>query len=207
MPFARFQKLASEKRQLILDVAAQEFAAHGFENASINRILEHAQLSKGAAYYYFEDKVDLFCTVVQYANDRLQLVDEQTDLELLTSENFWSIFAAQHRLPLLRSFEQPWLFAALRATGQLSSAALEREPLASLVYAIRSHVMSFIKRGQEIGIVRNDIPDELIFLWLQGLDDACDTWLTKNWSQLDRAAIALISDQTVDAMRRALASL
>src|SRR5437868_13029147 len=73
MPFPRFHKLPQEKRERLLDIAAQEFATRGFEDASVNRILERAQMSKGAAYYYFEDKVDLFFTVVQYCNERLKL--------------------------------------------------------------------------------------------------------------------------------------
>jgi hypothetical protein len=48
------------------------------------------------------------------------------------------------------------------------------------------------------------LPVELIFAWLQGLDGASDQWLTSHWSQLDRATIARFSDQTVEAMRRAL---
>jgi AcrR family transcriptional regulator len=57
MPFPRFEKLAPQKRKHLLDVAAREFAIHGFNEASINPILEQAEMSKGAAYYYFEDKV------------------------------------------------------------------------------------------------------------------------------------------------------
>src|SRR5579884_931866 len=56
MPFARFDKMPREKRERLLHVAAQEFATHGFEGASLNRILEEAQLGKSSAYYYFEDK-------------------------------------------------------------------------------------------------------------------------------------------------------
>jgi AcrR family transcriptional regulator len=33
--------------------------------ASLNRILEQAGISKGSAYYYFDDKADVFLTVVQ----------------------------------------------------------------------------------------------------------------------------------------------
>lgn len=43
MPFSRFEKLAPVKREHLLDVAAREFAIHGFADASINRILEPAQ--------------------------------------------------------------------------------------------------------------------------------------------------------------------
>ena len=56
MPRPRIARLAEDKRTRILEAAAKEFAAAGYENASLNRILEHAGLSKGAAYYYFDDK-------------------------------------------------------------------------------------------------------------------------------------------------------
>lgn len=189
-----------------MEVAAQEFARYGFEDASINRILERAQMSKGATYYYFADKVDLFFTVVQYCNERLKLIDQEIDPATLTAETFWPTFAELHRQPLIRSFEQPWLFAAVNAARRLSPAALEREPLASFARQLIAWVMTIVKRGQELAVIRTDIPDELIFAWLQALDEASDQWLLAHWKDLDRAAIAQVSDQTVDAMRRALAS-
>jgi len=205
VPFPRFDKLPQEKRERLLEIAAQEFAKHGFEDGSVNRILERAQMSKGAAYYYFEDKIDLFFTVVQYGNERLKLINQEVDIAALTEENFWPIFADLHREPLLRSFEEPWLFAAIKAAGRLSPAVLEREPLATFAKQIITYVMTIVKRGQEIGVVRTDIPDELIFAWLQALDDIGDRWLLAHWEHLDREAVAQVSDQTVDAMRRVLA--
>ena len=204
MPFARFDKLSPEKRERILEVAAQEFARYGYEDASINRMLEQAQLSKGAAYYYFEDKVDLFCTVVEYCSERLRIIDQEVDIAALTMETFWPTLAELHRLPLLRSFEQPWLFAALRAASHLSPDALEREPLATLARQLRTWVMAIVKRGQAVDAIRTDLSDDLIFAWLQALDGASDHWLVAYWQQLDREAIARVCDQTVDAMRRAL---
>jgi AcrR family transcriptional regulator len=205
VPFPRFDKLPQEKRERLLGIAAQEFAKHGFADGSVNRILERAQISKGAAYYYFEDKIDLFFTVVQYGNERLKLINQEVDSAALTEENFWTIFADLHREPLLRSFEEPWLFAAIKAAGRLSPAVLEREPLATFAKQIINYVMTIVKRGQEIGVVRTDIPDELIFAWLQALDDIGDRWLLAHWEHLDLEAVAQVSDQTVDAIRRVLA--
>lgn len=188
----------------MLNVAAREFAEHGFEDASINRILENAQMSKGAAYYYFEDKADLFATTVLYCVQRLELVDRELDTTTLTAENFWSTFSELHRRPLLRSFEQPWLFGAIRAAGQLSPVALERKPLATLASQIKTWAMNIVKRGQQLGLIRTDLPDELIFAWLEALDNASDHWLLAHWQNLDQAAIAQYSDQTVEAMKRAV---
>jgi AcrR family transcriptional regulator len=204
MPFTRFDKLSQERRERLLDVAAQEFADYGFEDASINRILENAKMSKGAAYYYFEDKADLFATTVQYCVQRLELIDRELDTTTLTAENFWPIFSELHRRPLLRSFEQPWLFGAIRAAGNLLPATLERKPLATLASQIKMWAMNIMKRGQQLGTVRTDMPDELIFGWLEALDDASDRWLLVHWQELDRATITHYSDQTVEAMKRAV---
>ena len=68
-------------------------------------------------------------------------------------------------------------------------------------------MMNLVKRGQELGVIRTDMPEDLVFAWIQALDDASDHWLLAHWSELDREAIAHLSDQTVDGMRRALAVL
>jgi AcrR family transcriptional regulator len=60
MPRPRWATLEPERRTAILDVAAAEFAAHGFTDASYNRIIQRAGISKGAMYYYFDDQEDLF---------------------------------------------------------------------------------------------------------------------------------------------------
>jgi AcrR family transcriptional regulator len=204
MPFPRFDKLAQAKRERILDVAAQEFAAYGFEEASINRILERAQMSKGAAYYYFADKVDLFSTTVYYCIEHLQLIKTDVESTTLTAITFWPTFAELHRQPLLRSFERPWLFGTLRAAGRLSPSTLERTELATLANQIKAWAMTFVKQGQQVGVIRTDLSDELLFAWLDALDSASDQWLLTHWQELDRTAIERISDLTVEAMQRAV---
>jgi hypothetical protein len=95
--------------------------------------------------------------------------------------------------------------AAVRAAEHLSPAALQRGPLATFACQVKTWMMNIVKRGQDLGVIRTDMSEHLIFAWLQALDDASDHWLLAHWSKLDREAIAHISDQTVDGMRRALA--
>ena len=66
MPRPRFENLPLAKRRRILETAALEFATRGFDAASLNRIIRSARISKGAAYYYFDDKADLYTAVVAY---------------------------------------------------------------------------------------------------------------------------------------------
>jgi AcrR family transcriptional regulator len=205
MPISRLKKLAPEKRERLFEVAAQEFASRGFEQASLNRILEQAQMGKSSAYYYFEDKADLFCAVIEHARERLQLDDLTLDLAALTAQTFWSAVAAVAREQLVRSFEHPWLFRVLRGFARLSPTLWEREPLAGLLQQFSSLVMQLIKRGQELGVIRADLPDDLLAAWLFALDQASDQWLMSHWEQMDRAACAAFSDTTVAVISHALA--
>ena len=60
MPKQTFLNLPEEKRAVIIDAAIDEFAQHGLENASTNRIVANSGISKGSFYQYFEDKQDVF---------------------------------------------------------------------------------------------------------------------------------------------------
>lgn len=60
MPKATFFNLPEEKRQLIIDLAIEEFAENDYESASISKIVAQAGIAKGSFYQYFEDKSDLY---------------------------------------------------------------------------------------------------------------------------------------------------
>ena len=46
----------AQQQETILRAALAEFAAHGFADASLNRIIEAAGISKGSLYYYFDTR-------------------------------------------------------------------------------------------------------------------------------------------------------
>jgi AcrR family transcriptional regulator len=208
MPFARFARMPAEKRERLLTVAAREFGLHGYEAASMNRILDEAGIGKSSAYYYFEDKADLFCAVVEYSVERLGLAASTEDIQTLTAENFWTTFAEAHDQPLLHVREHPWLFAAARAVERLTPESREHEPLASLASQLMSGMNAIIQRGQELGLIRVDLPADLLVAWFRAIDGASDDWLlarlTQPDAQIDDVAIQHLARQTVSAIRQAL---
>ena len=48
-----------------MQAALDEFATHGFHDASLNRVIDAAGISKGSMYYYFDGKEDLYAYVAQ----------------------------------------------------------------------------------------------------------------------------------------------
>lgn len=60
MPKPTFFNLPEKKRERIVRVAIDEFADNDYQNVSISRLVEKAEIAKGSFYQYFEDKADLY---------------------------------------------------------------------------------------------------------------------------------------------------
>src|SRR5580692_12066680 len=56
-----------ERRQQILAAAKQVFADAGYHGASINAIIERAQIARGTFYLYFESKAAVFDSILDQA--------------------------------------------------------------------------------------------------------------------------------------------
>ena len=59
-----FERTTEDRRQTVLEVAVNEFAANGYSATSINDIARKAHISIGSMYSYFASKEDLFLTIV-----------------------------------------------------------------------------------------------------------------------------------------------
>ena len=60
MPSDTFLRLNEDKKKKLLDASFKEFSLNNFNDASINRIIKEAGISRGSFYMYFEDKKDLY---------------------------------------------------------------------------------------------------------------------------------------------------
>lgn len=74
------EALSPEKRAQILDGAAAIFARDGYEGASMSRIAQEANVSKGTLYNHFEGKAQLFAAFVeQQCSRKLSHIFETID--------------------------------------------------------------------------------------------------------------------------------
>jgi len=203
MPRPRFNKLPAKKRESILEAAAKEFAAHGYDGASLNRILDEAGISKGAAYYYFDDKADLYATAVLHYSQEL-IADLSFDLDQFTAANFWDELTTVYRHQFTSYAERPWVFGVAKAGGSLTTEMLTTGPLVELWEQAQYLLAQLIQRGRELGVIRTDIPDDLLLSLLIAVDDAHDRWLFAHWSELSPADLEEAAVRIGDTLRRLL---
>ncbi len=60
MPSRTFLNLKEEKKRKLLDAAKREFSRVLLKDASINKIIKDADISRGSFYMYFESKEELY---------------------------------------------------------------------------------------------------------------------------------------------------
>jgi len=72
MPSERFLNLPDEKKKRIIKASLKEFARVSYDEISINRIIQDAEISRGSFYQYFEDKKDLQTFLLEGFRTRLK---------------------------------------------------------------------------------------------------------------------------------------
>lgn len=188
----RLDNLDPERQRVLFEATAEEFSAHGFEAASLNRILEKSGLSKSSLYYYFDDKADLFATLVERSLAVLFKQIGALDPETLGETDFWDEIALRYARGTALVSGNGWMvkfggmFHELRADPRRGSAT-------GRVFGIARHWMGrLITRGQTLGVIRSDLPQTLLIDSSMGLLESLDRWVVANWSDLsasERAAL------------------
>ena len=93
MPSDTFLRLNEEKKKKLIEASFKEFSLNNFNDASINRIIKEAGISRGSFYMYFEDKKDLyFYLLEQYSeilidNMKKDLINNKGDLFKMFQDN------------------------------------------------------------------------------------------------------------------------
>ena len=199
----RFAKLSPTLQQAILAAALEEFAAHGFHDASLNRVIEAAGISKGSMYYYFDGKEDLYAHVVRVELDQLLAragpFDSPADSD---PDAFWSALE-NYYLQLMSALETaPQLAALIRGWIAASATPAMQQIQQEMAKAVVPWMERVLADGQRNGAVRTDLPSGLLIAVAAGMGQAMDTWLLTqppNAADLPRLINALVG-----MIRRAL---
>jgi AcrR family transcriptional regulator len=98
-----------DARAALLDAAAAVFAARGLRAASIEQVARRAGYSKGAVYWHFESKYDLFLALLEERVDRpihemielLESAPPEQDMGPEASRRFVELLRSERALLLL----------------------------------------------------------------------------------------------------------
>lgn len=178
-------------RSLILSAARDEFAEYGLDGARIDRIAARSGTGKNLIYHYFGGKQQLYLRVLEgiYQQMREQQHDrtlrDMTPLDGMRDliGNTFDHFARTPALIRLMSVENIHFARHLKKSKSV-------KPLyVPLLEAIRS----FLKRGQDAGVFRDDVDAVDLYISISGL---AYFYLSNRYS------LSWIFDQKLDEPKR-----
>ncbi|WP_420631650.1 TetR/AcrR family transcriptional regulator [Candidatus Leptofilum sp.] len=147
-----------EHKQKLLDAALKEFIAYGYEQASINRILDDAGMSKGQFYYHFKNKASLYLALTdllveqkqQFLASVMRPEDFQQDIFTVfkTQIEHGVAFAAQY--PAVNDFGQSFV----REKGN----AIYEKAMARHDFGENDGINQLIEQAYQRGEFREDLP-------------------------------------------------
>ena len=149
-----FDNISPEKRRRIIETATMEFAKKGYHDASISNIASKSGVSVGSIYKYFDNKQDLFLTIVDHSISRMEklllgLAKEDEDVIIKVEKILREIISASREDGILIK-----LYNSMTAVNDKKldrQFAVEMESMTAEIY------IEAIKEGQKSGEIRKDI--------------------------------------------------
>jgi AcrR family transcriptional regulator len=196
----RFEDLPRDRQDEILRLSAAEFARTGFQGTSYNQLLERLQLGKSSAYYYFEDKRDLFLTVIErcYASyfEALSALPRPK-----TAAEFWRFVEAASLEGFELMLRDPTI-AGLMQCLEREQALLGELASERVLDGQTRFYESLIAEGQRLGAVRTDLPTQLLADAARSLSLTFDRWFVLEHQKADFAGAATFAAQYSALARR-----
>lgn len=129
-------------------------------------------------YYYFNDKLDLFNTILDEANDSyLEYVGAWKKCS--TDDEFWAQVKELFYQSMAFFEEDPR--AARLLTMSMNHPEILSRTYAQLEAASSSWFIEVLKEGQTLKAVRQDIPMEYMLRLIFGFGQASDQWMLSKW--------------------------
>jgi AcrR family transcriptional regulator len=186
------QEHLDARRREILAGARACFARHGYEGATVRRLEDAIGLSRGAIFHHFRDKESLFLAVAE--DDAATMVATVAEHGLV-----------QVMRDLAARADQPeitgWLGTQLEVSRRLRTDPLFAGRWAQRSDAIATATRERLERQREAGVLRDDVPIEVLQRFLELAHDGLVLYLTMGGT--GRAtAIEPVLDLVEEAVRR-----
>jgi AcrR family transcriptional regulator len=201
---ARIVKDYTVRRDEILDSAQRLVYARGYEQMTIQDILDDLQIAKGTFYYYFGSKEALLEAVIERMIDVVEqlLIPIVHDPGLLALEKFQHFFDVITRL---KSEQKPFLLALLRGWYTDGNIIVREKARAAGFQRMRPLLTAIIQQGVQEGVLTTPYPEyasEMFLLIGGGLNENLARMLLN--LDTDRDRIQRMIDAYTDAIEQVL---
>lgn len=199
MPSQTFFNLPTKRRQLIIDCAIAEFAAHDYDIASISNIVKQAKIAKGSFYQYFENKKELYLYLIDLASQAKAAFLKQAQTPKADADFFshlrWLFSTGiqfKLRYPALSQIVNRLTFGDIPFREEVLQKSRE---------ASSDYLLDLVIRGQQQGDVDADLDPHLAVYAIQSLSSGLAHLVPQRLgTEADLLASSFPSDVNIEAL-------
>jgi AcrR family transcriptional regulator len=154
MVTSTFQRLDEEKKKRLMDALIHEFSEHTFSEASINRIVKDANISRGSFYQYFTDKEDCYLYLLQVIAQEKYILFQGV-VQQSPHDSVYDEYLGMLDRSILWMKEKP-VYYKIGALMDLDNSDFIRN-MTKLNPQMMEYFHNLIRRDQELVMIRKDI--------------------------------------------------
>ncbi|MEF2969306.1 TetR family transcriptional regulator [Paenibacillus sp. M1] len=158
-----------DTKSQVLEAAAHVFSTYGYVNSSLDKVAEYAGFSKGAVYWHFSSKQELFLSILEQNFERqLRLLSDQMERILTSDEPMTALtnWLESQFMCLEDGEEQSMLFLEFLVSGRDAEI---RGKLQKLHGNLMDRIAVLIQELQQRGYMASDIDPRPMAVMLDAL--------------------------------------
>jgi len=173
-------KYPEETRKLIIEKSTQLFLENGYENTTVQDIIDNlGGLTKGAVYHHFKSKNDILIAVIDNMYSNNHLLDDWSEILKRTDLNGKEKIKSM----LIRSLSDPdeRRFISMKIDYKKSPELLSSYLDKTINFLAPTYFLPAVLQGIEDTSVKTDYPEELaqvmvmlVNIWLNPLVFRCE---------------------------------
>jgi len=185
-----------DQSQALYEATLMEFAAHSFSDASLNEILKAAGMNKGSFYYRFQDKMELYLSLLyRVGMEKLRLFEDSGVSK--TSNGFFDEFRNMAILGLKLAQKDARFVAFSRRILEESPSVRER--ITACFGNLSGTILTdMVERAKASGEFRADLATDTTVFVIETLLNHMDSLIPADWTE---QSVLQAVDRLLDVVR------
>lgn len=191
----------------LIDSAIREFSSNSYKEASLNRIIDEAEVSKGSFYFHFRDKKELYIYIFKIvAFKKMEFISrhERRIAEKIAKSDIFEVLKEYSRVGFEFMAEYPQYHKLGSMFFKEKSSDIYEEVKNMFTAKSDDIIKPLIDMAIDKGEIRNDLSRDFIVKVLNGLIDSFDDIFDLDYENIDMKRITAIYSDYIDFIKNGL---
>jgi len=153
-----------KNKKKLMDAALDEFSDHNYRQASLNRIIKKAKVSKGLFYFHFKDKKSLYLYLFEEVGKvKIKFFDDNSvEHKNIVIKDIFDLIKLQARLEMKFSVKHPKYYRLWLRFWKEEDKTIQEMVIKEFKNEIDDAIRPLIRKSIKKGELRSDFDEDSI---------------------------------------------